>query len=306
MKREVELSLGRWLRQCHGVITTGEARRMGITDDMLADLVAKGRLRRVYRGVYAETTMRASPALTASAAALAAAGRGSALSHRSAAWAWGLLPRAPAKVDLLVPLGARSRLPGVTLHRTSVPFAVRTRDHLRVTDPVHTLICVAATTPAQLATVVDRALADRLVHISHLEDATLRRPGHPQRGVAVLRAHLDERGHLGAPHPSVLESLMMRQVFRRYDLPVPEVEVVAGWFGQYRLDFAYPLPKLAIEVDGYVWHSSPQHMQADNDRRNHLKTLGWHVLVYTWVQVTRNSEATAAEILANYRRLAAA
>jgi len=182
---------------------------------------------------------------------------------------------------------------------------VRTHQDLRLTDPVRTIIDVAAVAPGLLTTVVDRGLADRLVHISHLEAATQPAADHRQRGVAVLRAHLLERGHLGAPHPSVLESLMMRKVFRRYQLPAPQTEVTAGWFGQYRVDFAYPALKLAIEVDGYVWHSSQAHMDADNARRNHLKTLGWQVLVYTWVQVTRNSEATATEILANYRRLAA-
>jgi REase_MTES_1575 len=167
------------------------------------------------------------------------------------------------------------------------------------------MIDVAAVAPIQLATVVDRGLANRLIHISHLEVATRPAAEHRQRGIAVLRAHLHERGHLGAPHPSVLESLMMREVFHRHRLPVPQSEVVAGWFGQYRIDFAYPELMLAIEVDGYVWHSNPEHMEADNARRNHLRTLGWHVLVYTWVQVTRNSEGTAAEILANYRRLTA-
>jgi hypothetical protein len=306
MRREQEMALARWLQRHHGVITWDEAMDNGITPDLLADLVARGRLRRVYRGVYAETALRTNPALTAGATALAAAGPAAALSHRSAGWVWGLLKQPPAKVDLLLPLGSRSRLPGASVHRTPLPFVVLSRQELRVTEPVRTMIDIAAVAPGLLATVVDRGLADGLVHISHLEAATRRAAGHPQRGVAVLRAHLHESGHLGAPQPSVLESLMMRRVFRRYDLPAPEMEVTAGPFGQYRIDFAYPQLMLAIEVDGYVWHSSRVQMDADNARRNHLRTLGWHLLVYTWRQVTSDPDKVAAEILANYRRLAAA
>lgn len=306
MRSQHEAALARWLRRHHGVITADEAVRLGITYGALRELVGKGRLRRIYQGVYAETPSRTIPALAASAAALAAAGHTAALSHRSGAWVWGLLQQPPVKVDLLVPAGSRSRLAGAVIHRTHTPFVVLTRQDLRVTDPVRTMIDVAATTPGHLASVVDRGLANGLVHIGQLQAATGPGLEHRPRGVAVLRAHLHERGHLGAPQPSVLESLMMRQVFRRHHLPAPQTEVTAGWFGQYRIDFAYPRLMLAIEVDGYVWHSSQAHMEADNARRNHLKTLGWHVLVYTWVQVTRSSDATAAEIRANYRRLAAA
>jgi very-short-patch-repair endonuclease len=70
--------------------------------------------------------------------------------------------------------------------------------------------------------------------------------------------------------------------------------------GEYRLDFAYPELKLAIEVDGYVWHFSPEHTGRDNNRRNKLTLQGWQILVYTWREVADEPERVAREIAAAY------
>jgi hypothetical protein len=55
----------------------------------------------------------------------------------------------------------------------------------------------------------------------------------------------------------------MARLFLRYRLPVLQVEVVWGHQREYRLDFAYPAIKLAIEVYGNVWHNSAEHMGHD-------------------------------------------
>src|SRR5262249_42096502 len=111
--------------------------------------------------------------------------------------------------------------------------------------------------------------------------------------------------HIGAPQPSVLESQMAR-LFIRYRLPVPRAEVVWGDQRQYRLDFAYPAIRLAIEVYGYAWHHSPQQLDRDLARQRRLHGEGWTVLAFTWRQILEDPETVAAEIEAMYRRLSAA
>jgi hypothetical protein len=93
----------------------------------------------------------------------------------------------------------------------------------------------------------------------------------------------------------VLESRTLR-VLQRCDVPAAVVEVVAGASGEYRLDFAYPAIRLAVEVDGYVWHVSPAHQRRDHRRRNLLLGSGWRVLVYAWLDVMERPAAMAAEI----------
>jgi very-short-patch-repair endonuclease len=109
---------------------------------------------------------------------------------------------------------------------------------------------------------------------------------------------------IGAPAPSVLESAMDRLI-HRYRLPIPQVELVTGPDGEYRLDYAYPPIRFAFEVDGYVWHFSPEHARRDHARRNQLITAGWTLLVYTWRDVLGTPDHLADEILTNHRSRAA-
>jgi very-short-patch-repair endonuclease len=79
--------------------------------------------------------------------------------------------------------------------------------------------------------------------------------------------------------------------------------LTTGPEGEYRLDFAFPPLKLAIEVDGYVHHFSADHARRDNARRNQLQRQGWLVLVYTWRDVVREPARVSAEIAETYQTL---
>jgi hypothetical protein len=148
-------------------------------------------------------------------------------------------------------------------------------------------------------------VARRLVSIAALL-AELRRLGKRGRpGVGALRELLKRRGFVGVPHPSVLESKTQR-MFLTHKLPLPECELVTGKEGEYRLDFAYPALKLAIEVDGYVWHFSPEHTRRDHNRRNALTLQGWVILVYSWRDITQEPARVAREIAEAYGNAIAA
>lgn len=73
--------------------------------------------------------------------------------------------------------------------------------------------------------------------------------------------------------------------------------------GRYRLDYAWPEVGLALEVDGYVWHSSAEQLNHDHDRRNRLATH-WTFLIFTWVQVLHEPEEVIHRIATIYRDLA--
>jgi hypothetical protein len=304
MKPSKDVTLAKWLARHHGVVTLEDAARQGISPRALRDLTSRGRLVRQHAGVYVESPRREAAALGDSAAALAAVGPSAALSHRSAAWLWGMLAQPPGVVELVVPYGTTSRLRGVSVHRSRVPPVARSRGGLRLTDPARTVVDLASASPTLLVGAIDRALADRVVRVSDLTEVAGPNSVGGRPGAVALRAHLVDLGYVGVPAPSVLESMMAR-VFFRYRLPAPEAEVVAGQFGEYRIDFAYRSLMLAVEVDGYAWHASPARAAADNKRRNHLRGLGWSFLVYTWTQVRDDPAYVAAEIAALYRRCAA-
>jgi very-short-patch-repair endonuclease len=50
---------------------------------------------------------------------------------------------------------------------------------------------------------------------------------------------------------------------------------------RYRIDLAYPEFKIAIEIDGWEYHSSRSAFDDDRSRANDLVVAGWQVLRFT-------------------------
>ena len=63
---------------------------------------------------------------------------------------------------------------------------------------------------------------------------------------------------------------------------------------------------MAIEVDGYEHHSSPEAFQRDRTRQNRLVALGWTVLRFTWDDVVKRPAMVAQTIRDAVNRLPAA
>lgn len=59
--------------------------------------------------------------------------------------------------------------------------------------------------------------------------------------------------------------------------------------GRYRVDFALERAKVAVEIDGQEYHSSPEQRERDYERENFLKGQGWEIVRFTAGQV--NSDA---------------
>ena len=273
---------------------------------MIRSKVASGDWVRLYPGVYRDASFPRTGYQDLRAACVAT--RVAVASHISAGWLWGLFPVAPTPPELSVRPGTgASRLRGVTIHRANnLGFdEVSLWKGIPTTKPLRTIVDLAGTaTPAELAVAIDTALATKLVTVAGItaELERLRRRG--RHGVGPLERHLRDRGFIGAPTPSVLESKMQRIIVLTR-LPLPAVELTAGENGQYRLDFAWLSIMLCVEVDGYVWHSSPEQKQRDDARRNRLQRDGWTVIVYNWRDVFHEPGRLQSEITDTYHQLVA-
>jgi very-short-patch-repair endonuclease len=60
-----------------------------------------------------------------------------------------------------------------------------------------------------------------------------------------------------------------------------------------RVDFAFPLGRVVVEVDGQKWH---QDQVRDRRLDNALAVLGWRVLRYTWAEVVHHPDQVLREI----------
>lgn len=288
MKNTKERVANRFSRQ-HGLITRSQALAEGMTPRQVTGAVNRGAWERIHRGVY---HLRGSPLTshtTLLAACLATGGRAS---HQSAAWLWDLLPVAPRQPTVSVRATSWGRKTGVVIHRAK-DLATRpapTWLGIPCTNPARTVVDLAGVVNRRcLDEAVDVGLAQRRFTLGDLAAELDARSRRGRSGVGLLRQALQERGYLSAPHPSVLESRVLRLLTRGGIRPSGvEVEVL-GADGRYRLDITLA-EWVAMEVDGFAFHADPAAMTRDHRRRNELARLGWTVLVFTWLDVTRDGE----------------
>jgi very-short-patch-repair endonuclease len=110
-----------------------------------------------------------------------------------------------------------------------------------------------------------------------------------RRGVTRLR-HLIA----GSDHPMLTRSEAEERflaLIRAAELPVPELNVLVDG---YEVDFLWREQRVAVEVDGFRFHSSRRAFERDRRRDADLQNLGFSVLRLTWRQVVDESHATIA------------
>lgn len=230
-------------------------------------------------------------------AACLAAGPAAAASHLSAAWLLGLVKRPPGRPVITIPYSRSIRLAGVTVHRSLDLDQTRLleRRGIRYTDPLRILTDLACEIGAdELSMIMDAALYTGLVSTAGLEAEIARRSTSGRRGPSRLAELLQTRGMIGGPPPSVLEAQAMR-LFRQYGIPVLAREVRFYDDGRYRIDFVMA-QGLAVEVDGFAHHWSPEAKSYDDTRRNRLRAGGLVVLVYDWRAIRQEPTRVVTEI----------
>ncbi len=71
--------------------------------------------------------------------------------------------------------------------------------------------------------------------------------------------------------------------------------------GKYRVDFADPIIKTAIELDGHATHSTPDAIAYDRKRQREIEAEGWHVVRFGGKEVFSDVNKCARETLALLR-----
>ena len=64
----------------------------------------------------------------------------------------------------------------------------------------------------------------------------------------------------------------------------------------YRLDFAVPMLKIGIELDGYTYHSSREVFTSDRQRQRELETAGWRVAHFSGEEIRQNLAGCVQEV----------
>lgn len=269
-----------YLRRHDGVITLEQARDAGLSRRAVHGRVQSGRWRRCGRGVYFvddrpftdEARIRA---------AVWGYGRRAVASGLTAAWWHGLTRFAPNVAEVTVPRDSHGRRhDGTRVRRRDLPGVdVVEVNGLRVTSLPLTVVEAAAQRGGG-AKLMDNAL-QRCVDLDSL-----------------WRTHLRNKGRTGAPRSRRLlqaASDGARSEAERLLHKLLREAGITGWkanhpVGGYRVDVGFPQQKVAIEVDGFAYHSGADAFQIDRLRQNDITLARWQVLRFTWLDLTEYPE----------------
>jgi very-short-patch-repair endonuclease len=263
------------------VVTRRQLAGCGLTRHGIEHRIARGRLHRVGRGIYAVGR----PELTqhgrwmAAVLACGVPGR-AALSHSSAAALLGIGAERAAGVEVSRLSSGVIRIAGVSVHRrsnlTDGWFVLH--EGIPVTSPVQTLIDLAG---RHRAPVMERSIneADRLglIRTDDLRIALDDHAGEP--GVARLRGILDRRTFRYTR--SELERAFL-PLARQAGLPPPRTSVFVNG---HEVDFHFPDLGLVVETDGLTYHRTPVQQAKDRERDQDHSAAGLTPLRFTHAQV---------------------
>lgn len=275
-----------YLRRHDGVITLAQAREAGLSARAVQRRVESGRWLRCSRGVYFAADRPFTDAARIRAAVWGY-GPHAVASGLTAGWWHKLTHFAPERLEVTVPRDSHGRRhDGSRVRRRDLdPADVTERNGMRVT--------------ALPLTVVEAAV--QFGGGSRLMDSAL------QRHVDLLslwRTHLRNKGRTGAPRARRLlqaadhgarseAERLLHKLLRDAD--------ITGWkanyrVGSYRVDVGFPGPKVAIEVDGFAFHSGAEEFQIDRTRQNDIVLQRWTVLRFTWLDLAEFPQRVIAVI----------
>lgn len=268
----------------HGVVSVMQLTELGMSASTRQRRLATGELTLVQPGVVRHC---AHPDTWRGRVLAACLSTGGLASHRSAAVLWDLASIVGSMVEVTVPWGTVNRRAGVVLHRsTQLDMAgTVTIDGIPVTGLARTLIDLATVVPSLLLeSAVDDALRLRRITWPGLHQAVLQHAGPGRSGCGAVRALLAARYGDG----EVPLSDWSRQAARLLTdggCPQPVFEHrVLDRSGALvaQVDLAYPIHRVAIELQSRRWHLNRRSFDADPIRWNRLTALGWRVYPITW------------------------
>jgi very-short-patch-repair endonuclease len=276
----------------HGVVTHAELLALGLDSDAIAHRVARGRLHRIKRGVYAVGHPRL-PRLGEWSAAVLALGSEAHLFANTAASHWGIQSEGSRLIHVGVPRGGgRKRRTGIVVHRTRFlgePFVTAHRG-VQVTTPLKTLVDLAA---KQSPNAVEKAVVEADV-LGLIDPETLRTALdelEPMPGKARLARNLDR-------HTCTVTNFELEAHFRtivrcrtRLEQPVGQVRDLPG-----RPDFFWPRLGLVVWTDGLTYHRTVAKQVSDVEAEQRVSELGLHPLRFARFQVVRRP-SRVAEVL---------
>lgn len=231
-------------------------------------------------------------------AAVLASGAGSVVSHGSSAFLLGLWERRPESIDVIAPVEAARKIPGIRRRFVPMPRPNDrwSHDGIPCTSPSRTIVDIAGIVGERaLRRTIEQAAVRRMLDLPMIDEIL---EGPRRRGSPRLRAVLDDwRSYeRGTKLRSVMEAKLLSLVAQR-GLPAPECNVPLKLAGaSFEVDFLWRRQRFVVETDGERYHGNPEAEKRDRDRDARLTAAGYRVLRISWYDLEQGSAPTIAKL----------
>lgn len=213
------------------------------------------------------------------------------MSHRSAAWLWGVLPQFPDVHDVTVPTRGHNRADIQIHHSTILEEADRAIvEAVPVTALPRTLLDLAAKRASRpLTNAVERAERLDLLDIAELDRLIARSGRH--RGRERLRRALNI--YRDPVFSRARSERLFLALVKAAGLPRPAINTfVAG----HEVDAYWGKERFAVEIDGWGSHRTRAAFEADPVRQEELKLAGIDSIRITARRIEREPELVARRL----------
>lgn len=265
----------------HALITSRQAQRLGANRERIASLVRNGHWERVEARLYGPTGVPMTWHRRLMSAVLLGPD-GTLVSHRAGAALRGVGGFLEPDPEVSVPRGRRLRRAGVIVHEsTDLDLAgACTIDGIPTTGRARLAVDLGAVvSPKRYRQALRELRFGRGLSVEDMLRAYLRHSRRGRDGTGSLRDWLDRYYGLQGTPESGLEQIVLDAILdAAIRAPVAQHWLACGT-RRYRLDFAYPDLKIAIEVHGSQHDEDPDVASNDVVRTAALEAAGWTVLV---------------------------
>jgi REase_MTES_1575 len=266
-----------------GVITRAQLSKHGVTTDSVRRLLGNGGLTPVHHGVH---LVRGAPLSYEARTWAAVLATGGVVGFASAAHLWGIIDRPPSRINVIAARGPHIHTPtGVRLHRIDLRAGCTERRHgLPITTRLTTVLdYLGRLRPDAADDFADRAIQQGWLERHDLEYRFRSQPG--RTGNVTLRRVFDQTSDRAAARSERIVHGLLRRAG------------ITDWVANYDvwhegrllgvIDIALVELRIAIEVDGWAFHSASDRFQRDRTKDNALSVVGWKVVRFTWADITQ-------------------
>jgi uncharacterized protein YjiS (DUF1127 family) len=280
-----------------GVVSRHQLRDLGLSDTGIARGVARGNLYPVFHSVFGVGHGPLSVHARLLAATIAC-GRGSVVSHGTAAWLLGLRDLKPLDVNVIAPVESGRKISGVCRRFVPPPGPdeVAMKERVPTTDASRTIVDNAGIlAPVALGDLIEEAAFRRALDIPRI-DAIL--DGPPRRNARRLLRQLEpwRRYKRGIHVRSRMEAKLL-PLLTQWALPIPETNAGLRVGGdRFEIDFLWREARVVVETDGGGSHDNPRAGARDSKRNRALIESGYRVRRIGWEELRDHSDVVMAEL----------